>query len=89
MSLFLSDYSLNQGTVKNVTIKNVVLDRVNIPIHLYQTNGGHSYVGNLLLATNNETDQDNGCRLDVGIFKHVLIMMHDFGTTALALRTRR
>ncbi|KAF9011995.1 pectin lyase-like protein [Cyathus striatus] len=30
------------GTVRNISIENVVLDRVNNPIHLYQTNGGHS-----------------------------------------------
>ncbi|KAJ6605093.1 hypothetical protein B0H10DRAFT_2195558 [Mycena sp. CBHHK59/15] len=30
------------GRVHNVTARNVVLDRVNLPIHLYQTNGGHS-----------------------------------------------
>ncbi|KAF4607876.1 hypothetical protein EYR40_000212 [Pleurotus pulmonarius] len=31
-----------QGVVDNITITNVVLDRVNAPLHLYQTNGGHS-----------------------------------------------
>ncbi|KAL0946285.1 hypothetical protein HGRIS_012535 [Hohenbuehelia grisea] len=30
------------GFVNNITVKNVLLDRVNAPIHLYQTNGGHS-----------------------------------------------
>ncbi|KAJ8454046.1 hypothetical protein ONZ45_g19460 [Pleurotus djamor] len=30
------------GLVKNISITNVQLDRVNAPIHLYQTNGGHS-----------------------------------------------
>ncbi|KAK7023893.1 pectin lyase fold/virulence factor [Favolaschia claudopus] len=30
------------GFVKNITAKNVFLDGVNLPIHLYQTNGGHS-----------------------------------------------
>ncbi|KAF9045506.1 pectin lyase fold/virulence factor [Panaeolus papilionaceus] len=30
------------GRVNNVTIRNVELDRVNAPLHLYQTNGGHS-----------------------------------------------
>ncbi|PPR03372.1 hypothetical protein CVT24_012497 [Panaeolus cyanescens] len=30
------------GRVQNVTIRNVDLDRVNAPVHLYQTNGGHS-----------------------------------------------
>ncbi|KAJ6606565.1 pectin lyase fold/virulence factor [Mycena vulgaris] len=30
------------GFAKNITARNVVLDRVNAPIHLYQTNGGHS-----------------------------------------------
>ncbi|KAJ7224760.1 pectin lyase fold/virulence factor [Mycena rebaudengoi] len=30
------------GLVKNITARNVLLDRVNSPIHLYQTNGGHS-----------------------------------------------
>ncbi|KDQ32698.1 glycoside hydrolase family 28 protein, partial [Pleurotus ostreatus PC15] len=28
--------------VDNITISNVLLDRVNAPLHLYQTNGGHS-----------------------------------------------
>lgn len=32
------------GMVRNVTAKNVHLDRVNLPLHIYQTNGGHSYV---------------------------------------------
>lgn len=31
------------GHVTNVIAKNVQLDRVNSPVHLYQTNGGHSY----------------------------------------------
>ncbi len=31
-----------QGVVDNITITDVVLDRVNAPLHLYQTNGGHS-----------------------------------------------
>ncbi|KAJ6488651.1 pectin lyase fold/virulence factor [Mycena vitilis] len=30
------------GIAMNITTKNVLLDRVNLPIHLYQTNGGHS-----------------------------------------------
>ncbi|KAK7062812.1 hypothetical protein VNI00_000305 [Paramarasmius palmivorus] len=30
------------GFVRNVTARSLVLDRVNTPIHLYQTNGGHS-----------------------------------------------
>ncbi|KAF4603057.1 hypothetical protein EYR38_003462 [Pleurotus pulmonarius] len=30
------------GVVDNITITDVVLDRVNAPLHLYQTNGGHS-----------------------------------------------
>ncbi|KAJ7594398.1 pectin lyase fold/virulence factor [Mycena floridula] len=30
------------GFVKNIVTRNVQLDRVNLPIHLYQTNGGHS-----------------------------------------------
>ncbi|EKM78503.1 hypothetical protein AGABI1DRAFT_121554 [Agaricus bisporus var. burnettii JB137-S8] len=30
------------GMVRNVTAKNVHLDRVNLPLHIYQTNGGHS-----------------------------------------------
>ncbi|KAJ7093168.1 pectin lyase fold/virulence factor [Mycena epipterygia] len=30
------------GFANNITAANVVLDRVNAPIHLYQTNGGHS-----------------------------------------------
>jgi len=30
------------GMVKNVTTKNIRLDRVNLPLHIYQTNGGHS-----------------------------------------------
>ena len=32
------------GFVSNVVTKNVSLDRVSLPIHVYQTNGGHSYV---------------------------------------------
>ncbi|PFH48926.1 glycoside hydrolase family 28 protein [Amanita thiersii Skay4041] len=30
------------GTVTDVVAKNVVLDRVSLPLHLFQTNGGHS-----------------------------------------------
>ncbi|KAJ7871489.1 pectin lyase fold/virulence factor [Mycena olivaceomarginata] len=30
------------GFVENITAKNILLDRVNLPLHLYQTNGGHS-----------------------------------------------
>ncbi|KDR77161.1 hypothetical protein GALMADRAFT_433038 [Galerina marginata CBS 339.88] len=30
------------GLVNNISIKNVQLDRVNAPLHLYQTNGGHT-----------------------------------------------
>ncbi|ESK92247.1 glycoside hydrolase family 28 protein [Moniliophthora roreri MCA 2997] len=30
------------GFVRNLTARDVVLDRVNNPLHLYQTNGGHS-----------------------------------------------
>jgi len=30
------------GSVSNVIIKGVHLDRVNIPLHIYQTNGGHT-----------------------------------------------
>ncbi|GLB39987.1 putative glycosyl hydrolase 28 family protein [Lyophyllum shimeji] len=30
------------GAVNNVVVKGVHLDRVNIPLHLYQTNGGHT-----------------------------------------------
>ncbi|KAF9451094.1 glycoside hydrolase family 28 protein [Macrolepiota fuliginosa MF-IS2] len=30
------------GMVRNVTTRNVRLDRVNLPLHIYQTNGGHS-----------------------------------------------
>ncbi|KAG9226911.1 hypothetical protein CCMSSC00406_0003416 [Pleurotus cornucopiae] len=30
------------GVVDNISISNVLLDRVNAPLHLYQTNGGHS-----------------------------------------------
>ncbi|KAF5337916.1 hypothetical protein D9758_013112 [Tetrapyrgos nigripes] len=30
------------GRVHNVTIQNVVYDQVNEPLHMYQTNGGHS-----------------------------------------------
>ena len=32
------------GLVKNVTVKNFLLGDVDLPIHLYQTNGGHSSV---------------------------------------------
>ena len=32
------------GFVSNVVTRNVSLDRVSRPIHVYQTNGGHSYV---------------------------------------------
>jgi galacturan 1,4-alpha-galacturonidase len=30
------------GTVTNVTLSSVVLDEVDIPVHIYQTNGGSS-----------------------------------------------
>ncbi|KXN89717.1 Putative galacturan 1,4-alpha-galacturonidase A [Leucoagaricus sp. SymC.cos] len=30
------------GMVRNITVRNVRLDRVNLPLHIYQTNGGHS-----------------------------------------------
>lgn len=30
------------GFVSNVVAKNFTIDRVSLPIHLYQTNGGHS-----------------------------------------------
>ncbi|KAF9463234.1 pectin lyase fold/virulence factor [Collybia nuda] len=30
------------GNVNNVVVRNVKLDRVNAPLHLYQTNGGHT-----------------------------------------------
>ncbi|KAJ7702382.1 pectin lyase fold/virulence factor [Mycena rosella] len=30
------------GFAKNITAMNVMLDRVNTPLHVYQTNGGHS-----------------------------------------------
>lgn len=33
-----------QGFVTNLVARNFTLDRVSLPIHLYQTNGGHSYV---------------------------------------------
>lgn len=32
------------GFVSNIVAKNVFLDRVNRPLHLYQTNNGHRYV---------------------------------------------
>jgi hypothetical protein len=32
------------GFVSNVIARNFSLDRVSLPIHVYQTNGGHSYV---------------------------------------------
>lgn len=32
------------GFVSNVVTSNISLDRVDVPIHIYQTNGGHSYV---------------------------------------------
>lgn len=32
------------GHVRNVHLKNFTLDRVILPLQLYQTNGGHSYV---------------------------------------------
>ncbi|KAG7451524.1 pectin lyase-like protein [Guyanagaster necrorhizus] len=31
-----------KGFVSNIVAKNVLLDRVTLPLHLYQTNGGHS-----------------------------------------------
>lgn len=31
-----------EGSVSNVVVKNVHLDRVNAPLHVYQTNGGHT-----------------------------------------------
>ena len=37
-----------RGYVTNVIAKNVQLDRVNTPVHLYQTNGGHSYECSIL-----------------------------------------
>lgn len=30
------------GYVANVVAKNISLDDVNVPVHVYQTNGGHS-----------------------------------------------
>ena len=32
------------GYVSNVLSKNISLDNVTVPVHVYQTNGGHSYV---------------------------------------------
>lgn len=40
----LSSWLLNLGMVTNVTTRNVRLDRVDLPLHIYQTNGGHSWV---------------------------------------------
>jgi hypothetical protein len=42
--LHLIDDIVYPGFVKNIKARNVLLDRVNAPIHLYQTNGGHSCV---------------------------------------------
>lgn len=36
--------ALPSGFVNNVTVRKVRLDRVNAPIHVYQTNGGHTSV---------------------------------------------
>ena len=32
------------GYVSNVLSKNISLDNVTVPVHVYQTNGGHTYV---------------------------------------------
>lgn len=36
--------SHSAGWVNNVVVRGVKLDRVNAPLHLYQTNGGHTSV---------------------------------------------
>ncbi|RDB28139.1 putative galacturan 1,4-alpha-galacturonidase A [Hypsizygus marmoreus] len=48
------------GSVNNVLVKSVRLDRVNAPLHLYQTNGGHSGDAPSTLKFNNLTFVDWG-----------------------------
>ncbi len=40
------------GFVSNIVAKNVFLDRVNRPFHLYQTNNGHRYAACNILDQN-------------------------------------
>lgn len=40
---FIESHLMESGFVSNIVAKNVVLDRVNRPLHLYQTNNGHRY----------------------------------------------
>ena len=47
------------GYVSNVLVKDVSLDRVTLPIHVYQTNSGHECVRPTALSmTDGEADPD-------------------------------